>query len=109
MAAPKKSRFTDPSPTGAAKQLVSILSAFLAERLTPDSGPSRLFVALSGGRDSVVLLHALSRLTAAGRFPISLSAVHVHHGISPNAERWAAFCAELCREYEVPFNTVRVD
>ncbi len=110
MAAPKSSlsvdRCADRSPAGVVNPLATILSAFLATR--PTSG-SRLCIALSGGRDSVVLLHALSRLVASGSFPVTLSAVHVHHGISPNAEAWTEFCAGFCRHCAVPLNIVRVD
>jgi tRNA(Ile)-lysidine synthase len=102
MAAPKSSRSADRSPAGAAQHLTQVLSAFLATRLRPGQ---RLCVGLSGGRDSVVLLHALSQLA----LPIELSALHVHHGLSANADAWAAFCAEFCRACAVPLHTVRVD
>lgn len=52
----------------------------------------RLCVALSGGRDSVVLLHAAVHLGFGER----LSALHVHHGLSPNADAWLDFCRRLC-------------
>jgi tRNA(Ile)-lysidine synthase len=118
MAAPKSSRSTERSPAGATSQLVTILSAFFAERLTPTMVPglvarmlpnSRLCVALSGGRDSLVLLHALSGLISTAGLPIILSAVHVHHGISPNADAWAGFCAEFCQRCAVPLDIVRVE
>ena len=51
-------------------------------------------VALSGGRDSVALLDALVD-TAKAR-DHRLLAIHVHHGLSPNADAWAHFCTELC-------------
>lgn len=63
-----------------------------------------LVVGLSGGLDSVVLLHVLSRLQA-GR----LSALHVHHGLSPNADRWAAFCADYARRLGVPCSFAHVE
>jgi len=56
----------------------------------------RFLVGLSGGLDSVVLLHAL-----AGE-RVDLRAVHVHHGLSPSADKWASFCRRLCRRLEVP-------
>jgi tRNA(Ile)-lysidine synthase len=90
--------------------LTVLLSEFIAPRLSanPENPvPARLCVGLSGGRDSVVLLHALSRLRATS--PFSLSAVHVHHGISPNADDWAAFCADFCSRCAVPLSIVRVD
>ncbi len=53
-----------------------------------------LAVAFSGGRDSVALLDALLATTNAHEHP--LSAIHVHHGLSSNADAWASFCAQWC-------------
>ncbi|WP_035383706.1 tRNA lysidine(34) synthetase TilS [Ferriphaselus sp. R-1] len=64
-------------------------------------------VGLSGGMDSVVLLHLLSQL--APRHGWRVSALHVHHGISPNAAAWADFCAGLCERLGVPLAVERVD
>jgi tRNA(Ile)-lysidine synthase len=66
----------------------------------------RVAVALSGGRDSMVLLDALSRLRA--ELPVTVSAVHVHHGLSPNADAWAAFCAAECDRRGVALTLRRV-
>ncbi len=56
-----------------------------------------------------MLLHALSRLAGSAARPFALSAVHVHHGISPNADVWADFCADLCQRCAVPLTIVRVE
>lgn len=66
-------------------------------------------VGLSGGVDSVVLFDALAGLAPAAG--VRLDAIHVHHGLSPDADRWAAFCAELAARYAVParIERVRVD
>jgi tRNA(Ile)-lysidine synthase len=61
----------------------------------------RLAVALSGGVDSVVLLHILK-----SRQPVA--AIHVHHGLSPNADRWALFCRKLCKQLGVPLTVKKV-
>jgi tRNA(Ile)-lysidine synthase len=71
-----------------------------------DSRGKRVTVGLSGGVDSVVLLHVLHEL--APKFGYALSAIHVHHGISPNADRWADFAARLCRGWRIPLVTRRV-
>jgi len=63
----------------------------------------RVAVALSGGVDSSVLLHRLSRDEA-----LSLEAIHVHHGLSPNADAWARFCRKLCRRLGVPLTVRKV-
>src|SRR5258706_12645177 len=57
----------------------------------------RVCVGLSGGVDSVALLHVLHCLK--GKKKYSLRAVHVHHGLSPYADEWAGFCRRLCREW----------
>ncbi|MEO8508640.1 MAG: tRNA lysidine(34) synthetase TilS [Betaproteobacteria bacterium] len=67
---------------------------------------SRIVVALSGGRDSVVLLDAL--LHAGAEHRRALSCVHIHHGLSPNADDWAGFCERLCAERDVPFTRRKV-
>jgi len=66
-----------------------------------------ILIGLSGGADSVVLLHVLHQL--APRFSWRLSALHVHHGISPHANAWADFCAQLCAQYQIPLHIERVD
>jgi tRNA(Ile)-lysidine synthase len=68
---------------------------------------SSLVVGLSGGVDSVVLLHLLAQLSP--RFSWRLGALHVHHGISPHADKWATFCSGLCAKYSIPLLVERVD
>ena len=59
-------------------------------------------VALSGGVDSVVLLHLLHSFQKKHRF--TLNAIHVHHGLSKNADKWVKFCEKLCRYLSVPLD-----
>lgn len=68
---------------------------------------SSILIGFSGGADSVVLLHLLHQF--APRFSWRLSALHVHHGISPRADAWAEFCGQRCAEYDIPFHLERVD
>jgi len=68
---------------------------------------AKLVLGLSGGMDSVVLLDILARLAAEMQF--TLCAVHVNHGISPNAPQWAGFCESLCRQRQVPFAREQVN
>ena len=59
-------------------------------------------VALSGGVDSVVLLHLLHSLQKKHHF--TLNATHVHHGLSKHADKWVKFCEKLCRDLSVPLD-----
>lgn len=65
-----------------------------------------LCCALSGGVDSMLLLHGLAALRA--RFGFRLVAAHVHHGLSPHADHWAAFCAAQCASLGVALQTFHV-
>lgn len=64
-----------------------------------------LCVALSGGMDSVVLLHGL---ILQRRFS-SIRALHVNHQLSDNADSWQRHCESLCADLEVPLTSVSVD
>ena len=61
-------------------------------------------VALSGGLDSTVLLHAMSVLARAQDF--RLRALHVDHGLQPDSREWAESCRRFCAQLGVPL-TVR--
>ncbi len=80
------------------------LAGRLAHLIPPHS---TILIAYSGGVDSVVLLHLLHHL--AQRNSWQLSALHVHHGISPDADAWAEFCEQRCSAYNISFHLERVD
>jgi tRNA(Ile)-lysidine synthase len=54
-------------------------------------------VAWSGGRDSTALLHAT--LIEALALGARVFALHVHHGLSPNADAWLAACEAQCARW----------
>ena len=63
-------------------------------------------VACSGGRDSVALLHAA--LNAARTLDASVVALHVHHGLLADADRWATQLQALCDRWTVAFACARL-
>lgn len=82
----------------------------VADSLSRHVAPhARLVLGLSGGLDSVVLLHAL--LALRSQSPFELRAVHVHHGLSIRADEWAGFCEQLCASHaiECVMHAVRVE
>ena len=74
--------------------------------LAPYRGLS-LAVAVSGGRDSVALLHYLHK--NAEEAHISLSALTCCHGIRSSAEADVAFVEEVCKAWGVPLTVFRAD
>lgn len=72
---------------------------------------SGLTVALSGGVDSVVLLHLcktyLESLDSNQSIPVE--AIYVNHGLSENAQDWQQFCGQLCLSLNIPFKTKDVN
>ena len=63
-------------------------------------------VACSGGRDSVALLHAT--LQAGRALGTSVVALHVHHGLMADADRWASELEALCECWNVGFECERL-
>jgi len=83
------------------------LSAFLVKNLQAGDSKPTLLLALSGGLDSIVLLHLLAEVRAS--LPFELHAMHVHHGLSANADAWAEFCSAQCQQLGVPLQIVHVN
>ena len=68
----------------------------------------RLIVGLSGGADSVCLLHVLRQLVP--RYGWDLQAVHIHHGLrGEEADRDAAFAMGFAQSLGVPCQVVSFD
>ena len=64
-------------------------------------------VGVSGGADSVCLLHLLRRLS--GEVPFRIIAVHVDHGVRTESAQDAAYVERLCQRMDVPFFLKKVD
>ncbi len=79
----------------------------------------RFLLAFSGGLDSSVLLKLFAQLrekyqenrphfASTQSSAITLRAIHIHHGLSPNADTWAAHCERICRQMGIPLIIERV-
>lgn len=72
-----------------------------------DSGPGEVVVAYSGGLDSHVLLHCVAQLKPAFA-QHKYRAIHVHHGLSPNADHWLTRCQAVCHDLDIEFSATHV-
>jgi tRNA(Ile)-lysidine synthase len=70
--------------------------------------PGRYVVAFSGGLDSTVLLHALKAAVDAGN-DVPILAVHVDHGLHPDAADWTRHCRDVAREIGVAVRCLSVE
>lgn len=66
-----------------------------------------VLVALSGGGDSVALLHLL--LQMAPHFSLQVQGAHLDHGIRAESGKDVDFVQQLCREWRVPLTVERLD
>ena len=62
-------------------------------------------ISFSGGLDSSVLLDAAVRVAGAER----CIALHIHHGLSPNAGRWLAHCESTAHALGAGFDAAYVE
>ena len=111
MAASRKPPSASARPASANARLASASAAVVAsaKSLLAQAGGlrgKRIVAGLSGGVDSVVLLHVLHAL--APEFGYRLSAIHVNHGLSANADDWATFCGKLCKDLGISIKAFRV-
>ncbi len=72
----------------------------------PDGRQAPVLAGFSGGLDSTVLLHLLAASPAIRQH--GLRAIHVHHGLHPDADAWAAHCAAFCAELGIGLVPARV-
>ncbi|WP_251977049.1 tRNA lysidine(34) synthetase TilS [Salinicola avicenniae] len=67
----------------------------------------RVWVALSGGLDSSLLLHVTAPLAHARG--LSLRAIHINHGLQATAVDFETHCRDLCDRLAVPLTVVPVE
>ncbi|KAA0456349.1 MAG: tRNA lysidine(34) synthetase TilS [Candidatus Thioglobus sp.] len=64
----------------------------------------KIVLGLSGGIDSVVLLHYLNT-----HYQHNLRAVHCNHHLSKHCNEWQKFCKNLCRELDVDYLNIDIE
>jgi len=77
------------------------------DTLSSRLGKRRTALAISGGVDSMVLLHIIGN--NIDRFACELSVVHVDHGLQVESRSWSDAVHEASRAHGIPCTTYRVD
>ncbi len=85
-----------------------LTEAIDGDKLLPAEG--RLVLGVSGGADSVALLHGMHGLNRARNFPWKVHVGHLHHGIrGPAADEDAQFVRDVAAELDLPVTVEHVD
>ena len=70
------------------------------------SAPCHVLLGLSGGADSMAMLHVLTHWPADG---LCVSAVHIHHGLRSEADHDEAVVRDYCAQLNVPLTVIHED
>lgn len=68
---------------------------------------SRVVIAVSGGMDSMVLLHAFASLAPKHEWDIRVC--HVDHGLRPQSPEDAQFVHDICQRWRIPCHVHTID
>lgn len=72
------------------------------------SDGDKILVGLSGGPDSVCLLHILAALR--DQYHLGLHALYIDHGLRPGeTDKEREFCSKICEQHNTPFTTKSID
>ena len=87
---------------------IKVASAIRSRKLMPPR--SRVLIGLSGGPDSVALLHCMMELKKKRDLKFSICAAHLNHLIrAKTATRDRDFCRKLCAKHKVDLIEARAD
>lgn len=86
--------------------LIDKVRRFSKDHLLFETG-DKVVVAVSGGADSLCLLHLLRVL--APEFKLQLLVAHLNHGLRPEAGQEAEMVKKVSTEWDLPFETKTVD
>ncbi len=64
----------------------------------------QIVLGLSGGVDSIVLLHYLHN-----HYPDSLRVIHCNHHLSEYCNEWHLFCQNLCENLNIPYKNIDIN
>lgn len=70
---------------------------------------NNIIVAFSGGGDSSALLHYCNDLKLKKILTGSLSAIHINHSLSKNADSWEKHCRDFCKDKKILIHCVTIN
>jgi tRNA(Ile)-lysidine synthase len=86
--------------------MVHEFAQLLSDRCQVEPGSS-LVVGVSGGADSVALLHLLA--TVAAEWPLTLRVAHLDHALRERSAEDALWVEQLCAQLAIPFESFRIE
>lgn len=86
-----------------------LLHEKLAAALDELASTRKFLIGLSGGLDSVVLLHAMKALRDQSGADFQLRALHINHQLQDQAQSWEQHCSSLCKKLGVQFTGIKVE
>lgn len=97
---------TNPATDPLLQSLAAAQAQHVLFPASPD-GPQPVVVAVSGGADSVCLLHALAQL--AGAWNLALHVAHIDHKLRPQSGEESQFVAGLAAQHGLPLHVTMLD
>lgn len=67
----------------------------------------KIIIGVSGGPDSVALLHAMKKI--AGEMQLLIIAAHLNHGLREEADDEQEYVRMICNEWKIPFYARKVE
>lgn len=68
----------------------------------------RIWLACSGGRDSLALAHIMHQLYQQGQLPFCPQLIHINHGLQPANEVWAKQVARWANQQGMPCRVIKL-
>lgn len=85
------------------------LDSFIQQALSQQSIKGRWVIAYSGGLDSTVLLHMVTKANQKLATPKTIVALHINHQLSTYANEWESHCQQIAEALAVEWMSERVD
>lgn len=69
----------------------------------------KILIGFSGGLDSTVLLHLLTKIKEKIRKNIEIRAIHINHNINKKSKEWNNHCKKICLKWNINFISKKIN